>query len=330
MSAKKIYVGKFQDATSISEGQIREYFSQYGQVVDIQRPVDRSKNSEPKDFCFITFDTEDPVNQLLKKETLNIEGQKVFARKFQTKSLKRKKEEKSKFSATPEKKQKKIHKISQNFPVVQEIQKLTKNVIDLNRQISKPCIVFSGKDVKITTKLVEFKKNIKEKFHVDIKDHELSNFHPISKDKMIARFNVRHEESAYIQILKKSNTKNGRKNSNQKMEIFASLRLSEYDKSIAYFARKLKMMNKISFFDTDWTSGKIFIQMSDNKKKTLNTLQDLFTIFDDQTMEELKVFDTYGMLESNHMTYVKLEEEKDDLDSTETFLKMSGSSPSDL
>ena len=329
MSAKKIYVGKFQDATSISEGQIREYFSQYGQVVEFQRPVDKSKNSEPKDFCFITFDTEEPVNQLLKKETLNIEGQEVFAREFKAKNLKRKKEEKSNFSA-PEKKQKVIHNNSENFPVVQEIQKLTKNVIDLNRQISKPCIVFSGKDVKITTKLVEFKKNIKEKFYVDIKDHELSNFHPISKDKMIARFNVRHEESAYIQILKKSNTKNGRKNSNQKMQIFANLRLSEYDKSIAYFARKLKNMNKISFFDTDWTSGKIFIQMSDNKKKTLNTLQDLFTIFDDQTMEELKVFDTYGMLESNHMTYVKLEEEKDDLNSTETLLKMSGSSPSDV
>ena len=39
----KIYVGKFKDA-SISEDQIRDYFSQYGQVVEIQRPVDRSKN----------------------------------------------------------------------------------------------------------------------------------------------------------------------------------------------------------------------------------------------------------------------------------------------
>ena len=37
----KIYVGKFKDA-SISEDQIREYFSQYGQVVKIERPVDRS------------------------------------------------------------------------------------------------------------------------------------------------------------------------------------------------------------------------------------------------------------------------------------------------
>ena len=39
----KIYVGKFKDA-SITEDQIREYFTQYGQVVEIQRPVDRSKN----------------------------------------------------------------------------------------------------------------------------------------------------------------------------------------------------------------------------------------------------------------------------------------------
>ena len=39
----KIYVGKFNDS-NISEDDIREYFSQFGQVVEIQRPVDRSKN----------------------------------------------------------------------------------------------------------------------------------------------------------------------------------------------------------------------------------------------------------------------------------------------
>ena len=39
----KIYVGNLKDV-NISEDQIREYFSQYGQVVKIERPVDRSKN----------------------------------------------------------------------------------------------------------------------------------------------------------------------------------------------------------------------------------------------------------------------------------------------
>ena len=195
-------------------------------------------------------------------------------------------------------------------------------MMDLRRQVSKPCLVFSGKDVKTTTQLAEFKKNIKEKFDVDIKDYELSNFHPISKDKMIARFNTRHEESAYIKILKKSNTKNGRKSTNPKMEMFANVKLSEEDKSIAYFARKLKNMDKISSFGTDWTSGKIFIQI-DNKRKTVNTLEDLLKLFDDETKEELKEFDTYGMLQSNHMTFVRLihEEKKvDDLDLTESLL----------
>jgi len=66
----KIYIGKFKDPT-ISEDVIREHFTQYGQVVEIQRPVDRSKNSEPKNFCFVTFDKEEPANALLltKKRT---------------------------------------------------------------------------------------------------------------------------------------------------------------------------------------------------------------------------------------------------------------------
>ena len=77
--ASKIYVGKFNDA-SISEDQILEYFKPYGQVMKIERPVDRSKNSEPKNFCFITFDKEESANQMIQKGTLNIEGQEVFAR----------------------------------------------------------------------------------------------------------------------------------------------------------------------------------------------------------------------------------------------------------
>ena len=66
----KIYIGKFKDPT-ISEDVIREHFTQYGQVVEIQRPVDRSKNSEPKNFCFVTFDKEEPANALLKKVNMH-------------------------------------------------------------------------------------------------------------------------------------------------------------------------------------------------------------------------------------------------------------------
>ena len=50
----KIYVGKFKD--DITEDDIRAHFEQFGNVVEIQRPVDRSKNNEPKNFCFVTYD----------------------------------------------------------------------------------------------------------------------------------------------------------------------------------------------------------------------------------------------------------------------------------
>ena len=231
----------------------------------------------------------------------------LFAKEFkvQTGDRKRKKKEKPRYSPPPAKKQKKIFKNSENYPVVQELSKLKKEVMDLKRQVSKPCIVFTGKDVKKTTNLVDFKKNIKDKFYVDIDDSELSNFHPVFEG-MIARFNVRHEGGSYLIILKRSNTKKGRKETNQQMEMFANVKLSEYDKSICYFARKLKQMGEIVSFGTDWNSGKIFIQMKNNKKKSLNSLEDLSQHFSPETMKKLKDLDTYGMLESNHLSFVEL------------------------
>jgi len=80
----KIYIGKFKDP-SISEDVIREHFSQYGQVVEIQRPVDRSKDSEPKNFCFVTFDKEESANALLKKGTVVVNGQEVEIKKVTVK-----------------------------------------------------------------------------------------------------------------------------------------------------------------------------------------------------------------------------------------------------
>jgi len=79
----KIYVGKFNQP--ITEDEIRSHFEQYGNVVEIQRPVDRSKNSEPKNFCFITFDKEEPANQLLSRGTVNVSGQDVEIKKVTVK-----------------------------------------------------------------------------------------------------------------------------------------------------------------------------------------------------------------------------------------------------
>jgi len=80
----KIYVGKFTG--NITEDEIKSHFMQYGNVVEIQRPVDRSKNSEPKNFCFITFDKEESANQLLSKGTVNVAGQDVEIKKVTVKT----------------------------------------------------------------------------------------------------------------------------------------------------------------------------------------------------------------------------------------------------
>jgi len=80
----KIYVGKFTG--NITEEEIKNHFMQFGNVVEIQRPVDRSKNSEPKNFCFITFDKEESANQLLSKGTVNVSGQEVEIKKVTVKT----------------------------------------------------------------------------------------------------------------------------------------------------------------------------------------------------------------------------------------------------
>lgn len=78
----KIYVGKFKE--DITEDDIKEHFQQFGNIVEIQRPVDRSKN-EPKNFCFVTFDKEETANTLLKKASVNIKGQDVEIKKVNNK-----------------------------------------------------------------------------------------------------------------------------------------------------------------------------------------------------------------------------------------------------
>ena len=80
----KIYVGKFTGA--ITEDEIKAHFSQFGNVVEIQRPVDRSKNNEPKNFCFITFDKEEPADTLLKKGSVTLNGMDVEIKKVTVKS----------------------------------------------------------------------------------------------------------------------------------------------------------------------------------------------------------------------------------------------------
>ncbi|XP_033235971.1 RNA-binding protein squid isoform X1 [Drosophila pseudoobscura] len=70
----KIFVGGL--TTEISDEEIKTYFSQFGNIVEVEMPFDKQK-SQRKGFCFITFDSEQVVTDLLKTPKQKISGKEV-------------------------------------------------------------------------------------------------------------------------------------------------------------------------------------------------------------------------------------------------------------
>merc|ERR1719397_1818322 len=50
------------------------HFATFGSVAEVVRPVDKSKNNEPKNFAFVTFDREETAKQLVKEGSTTING----------------------------------------------------------------------------------------------------------------------------------------------------------------------------------------------------------------------------------------------------------------
>lgn len=74
----KIFVGGL--TPEISDDDIKNYFGQYGTIVELQAPFDKMKNQR-KGFCFITFDSRDVVYKLLKTPKQTINGKEVDVKK---------------------------------------------------------------------------------------------------------------------------------------------------------------------------------------------------------------------------------------------------------
>ncbi|EGI57152.1 PREDICTED: RNA-binding protein squid-like isoform X1 [Acromyrmex echinatior] len=74
----KIFVGGL--TPEISDDDIKNYFSQYGTIVELQAPFDKVKNQR-KGFCFITFDSKEVVYKLLKTPKQTINGKEVDVKK---------------------------------------------------------------------------------------------------------------------------------------------------------------------------------------------------------------------------------------------------------
>lgn len=74
----KVYVGKLQ--ASISDDEVKAFFAQYGAIATIEQPFDKMKN-ERKNFCFITFEKEEPAKKLLKEGTVTLNGVELDVKK---------------------------------------------------------------------------------------------------------------------------------------------------------------------------------------------------------------------------------------------------------
>ena len=53
------------------------FYLQFGSVVEVIRPVDKMRGDAPKNFCFVTFDREDPARKLVKEGSTTIKGHQV-------------------------------------------------------------------------------------------------------------------------------------------------------------------------------------------------------------------------------------------------------------
>jgi len=77
----KIYIGKLPPGDALSKEDIQAHFAQYGEVVEVTRPVDKMKDNEPKTFAFITFAREDTAKQLVKQGEATIGDHQVEIKK---------------------------------------------------------------------------------------------------------------------------------------------------------------------------------------------------------------------------------------------------------
>lgn len=75
---KKVFVGGLDPNTPESE--VREYFGQYGTIEDLTLPFDKLNNVR-KSFAFITFESEEPVEQLCANPMHTVGGKSVEVKK---------------------------------------------------------------------------------------------------------------------------------------------------------------------------------------------------------------------------------------------------------
>lgn len=74
----KIFVGGL--SAELSDDDIKDYFGQFGTIIELEMPFDKQKNQR-KGFCFLTFESEQVVQDILKKPKQTIKDKEVDVKK---------------------------------------------------------------------------------------------------------------------------------------------------------------------------------------------------------------------------------------------------------
>jgi len=70
-NVNKLFVGGL--GQFITENDLRQFFQQFGNVLNVQRPFDK-QTQRPKNFAFVTFDDYDPVDRITLESSVLVKG----------------------------------------------------------------------------------------------------------------------------------------------------------------------------------------------------------------------------------------------------------------
>ena len=79
----KIFVGGL--VPELEDDQIKAYFARFGNVTECEMPFDKTKNQR-KNFCFVTFEREETMKELLKSPKQKIGDVEVDVKRATPKS----------------------------------------------------------------------------------------------------------------------------------------------------------------------------------------------------------------------------------------------------
>ncbi len=150
----------------------------------------------------------------------------------------------------------------------QDLSKMREDVIDLQRQLHKRCILMWGPHVPDAQEKEEtgaiFARFARTKYNISVLPCDIAAVHRLGAKKIIAEFVYRTENSVFQRLLRAAY---GPQTLFQKsVHVFFDQKKSSHDLKLKKMAEKLYREKKIERFMFDCVSGKLRVRVTEDKK----------------------------------------------------------------